>query len=171
MGSLDDSSSPEDEQSLMRRILKETKTIAAVGVSANPNRPSYMVMRYLQQRGYAVIPVNPAYAGQTLHGELVFASLADIPAERDPVQMVDIFRKSEAAGEVVDEAIAALSERGLETIWMQIGVVDHEAAARAHAVGLQVVMNQCPKMAHGRLFGELGAFGVNTGVLSSKIRR
>ncbi|MCI4664205.1 MAG: CoA-binding protein [Neomegalonema sp.] len=160
---------PTYERAALRRILTDTKTIAAVGVSANPNRPSYMVMRYLQQRGYRVIPVNPAYAGQTLHREPVYASLSEIPAGDDPVQMVDIFRKSEAAGAVVDEALTFLGERGLATVWMQIDVIDWAAAARAEAAGVSVVMDRCPKMEHGRIFGELGAFGVNTGMISSKI--
>lgn len=162
---------PPVARAVVRRILEETRTIAAVGVSAKPDRPSFMVMRYLQQRGYVVIPVNPAYAGRRLHGETVYARLEDIPRDRDPIEMVDIFRKSEAAGAVVDEAIAALQGRGLKTIWMQIGVVDHAAAARAEAAGLRVVMDRCPKMEHGRVFGELGAFGVNTGLLRSKLPR
>ncbi len=161
---------PVYERTYLRRILDETKTIAAVGVSAKSGRPSYMVMRYLQQRGFEVIPVNPAYEGQTLLGETVYARLADIPRDRDPIQMVNIFRKSEAAGAVVDEALEALLDRGLETIWMQIGVIDRRAARRAEAAGLRVVMSHCPKMEHGRIFGELGAFGVNTGVMTSRRR-
>lgn len=154
----------------LRRILDETKTLAMVGVSAKSDRPSYMVMRYMQQRGYRVIPINPAYAGAELHGETVYASLGDIPSAADPIQMVDIFRKSEAAGAVVDEALESLGARGLETIWMQIGVIDWDAAARAEAAGVTVVMDRCPKMEHGRVFGELGAFGVNTGVIGAKLR-
>lgn len=158
------------DRAFLNKILRETKTIAAVGVSAKMDRPSYMVARYLKMRGYTVLPVNPAYAGGELHGEPIYASLADIPRARDPIQMVDIFRRSDAAGAVVDEAIDALLDRGLETIWMQIGVIDEAAAARAEAAGLRVVMDRCPKMEHGKIFGELGAFGVNTGVVSAKRR-
>lgn len=155
---------------LIRDVLRETKTIAAVGVSANEARPSYFVMLYLQGRGYRVIPVNPAYAGRTLLGETVRASVADIPEEDGPIHMVDIFRRSDAAGAVVDEALDTLMGRGLRTIWMQIGVEDEAAAQRAEAAGLRVVMDRCPKQEHGRLSGELGAFGINTRVVSAKLR-
>ena len=161
---------PDYSQAQLRGILSSVKRIAAVGVSANPIRPSNYVGRYLKAKGYRVIPVNPVYDGQELFGEPVRASLADIPPSDDPVEMVDVFRRSEQAGAVVDEAIEVLGPRGLKVIWMQIGVVDEEAAARAEAAGLTVVMNRCPKIEYQRLFDELRIGGFNTGVISSKLR-
>lgn len=123
----------------IRALLEETKTIALVGASANPARDSHEVMAFLQRQGYRVIPVNPGLAGQQLLGETVAARLAEVEGQID---MVDIFRNSDAAGGVVDEAIAA----GAKAVWMQLGVINHEAAARAEAAGLKVVMNLCPKV-------------------------
>jgi hypothetical protein len=154
--------------SFLRTILTRTRTVATVGVSENPIRPSHYVARYMSLKGYRVLPVNPRSAGKELFGETVVGSLAENPAEADPVQMVDIFRRSEEAGRVVDEAIETLLPRGLETIWMQIGVIDEAAAQRAEAKGLTVVMNLCPKMEHQRLFGELRRGGINTGIISSR---
>ena len=150
----------------LRRILKASKCIAVVGVSPNPVRPSYFVARYLQQKNYRVIPVNPGHAGSELLGEMTYASLADIPKDLS-VDMVDIFRRSEAVPGIVDEALAHLP--GLRTVWMQMGVENAEAAAVAAAKGLDVVQNLCPKMEHQRLFGELRKAGFNTGVNSSKL--
>lgn len=154
----------------LRAVLERTKTIATVGVSLNEVRPSFYVARYLKLKGYKVIPVNPRYAGETAFGETVIASLAEIPREYDPIDMVDIFRRSSEAGAVVDEAIEVLLPRGLKTIWMQIGVIDHAAAARAEAKGLTVIMNRCPKIEYQRLWGELSWGGFNSGVLSSRLR-
>ncbi len=154
---------------LLRDILKRTRTIACVGVSMNPIRPSAYVARYLCLKGYRVIPVNPVHAGKTLHGETVVADLASIPASVGTVQMVDVFRRSEEAGHVVDQALEALLDRGLETIWLQIGVIDEAAAARAEAKGVTVIMNRCPKSEYQRLHGELRMGGFNTGVISSRL--
>ncbi|HMO07613.1 MAG TPA: CoA-binding protein [Paracoccaceae bacterium] len=150
----------------LRAILARTKVIALVGASANPLRPSYFVGRYLAARGYRVIPVNPGLAGQALFGETVRARLSDIPPG-DAVDMVDIFRRSEEAGRVADEARAALP--ALSCIWMQTGVRDPAAAARARTAGVDVVMNRCTKMEHQRLFDELRRAGINTGILSSRL--
>jgi predicted CoA-binding protein len=123
----------------IRAILASAHTIAVVGFSANASRPSHDVARFLQHRGYRIVPVNPGLAGQTHLGETVYARLADIPFA---VDLVDIFRRSEEAGAVVDEAIAI----GARIVWMQLGVRDDEAALRAQAAGLKVVMNRCPKI-------------------------
>ena len=149
---------------LLRQILTETKVIAVVGVSMNPVRPSYYVARYLGLKGFRVIPVNPGHAGETLFGETVRADLSAIP---EPVDMVDIFRRSDAVPGIVDEALAHLPH--LRTIWMQIGVQHAGAAAKAEAHGLRVVQNLCPKIEYQRLFGELRMGGFNTGIISSKL--
>lgn len=125
-------------------LLREVRTIALVGASAKPQRPSHEVMEFLQNRGYRVIPVNPGLAGKMLLGETVRENLAAIP---EPVDMVDIFRRSEAVAPVVDQAIAI----GAKTVWMQLGVRDEAAAAKARAAGLTVVMNRCPKIEIARL--------------------
>jgi len=148
----------------LRAILERTRTIALVGVSANPVRPSHFVARYLGLKGYRVIPVNPGLAGQELLGETVHASLSDVP---DEVEMVDIFRRSEAVPPIVEEALARWPD--LQTIWMQIGVVHDEAAARAETRGVDVIMDRCPKMEYQRLCGELSRGGINTGRISSKL--
>jgi predicted CoA-binding protein len=155
---------------LLRRVLTRTRTrtIACVGVSRSEIRPSFYVARYLRLKGFRVLPVNPAYAGETLLGETVVPSLAAIPADVGPVQMVDIFRRSDQVGPVVDDALAHLLHRGLETIWMQIGVIAPEAAARAEAAGLTVIMDRCPKIEYQRLFGELRMGGFATGIISSR---
>lgn len=136
---------------IIRDVLETTRTIAVVGISANPGRPSHGVARFLQRSGYRIVPVNPGLAGQTLLGEEVFASLGAIPDALGPIEMVDIFRRSEAVGPVVDDALAHLKDRGLRTIWMQLGVIAPDAAARAEAAGLTVIMDRCPAIEHPRL--------------------
>ncbi len=147
----------------IREALAAVKTIAIVGASANWNRPSYFVMKYMQQKGYRVIPVNPGAAGQEILGETVVSSLSEIDLA---VDMVDIFRASHAAGAFADEAATI----GAKVVWMQLGVRDDAAAARAEAAGLTVVMDRCPKIEFSRLFGELGWHGFNSRVISSKRR-
>jgi len=146
-------------------ILRNVRNIAMVGASAGTNRPSYFVMKYLLTKGYRVIPVNPTLAGQELLGATVHASLADVPA---PVDMVDIFRNSEAALEITREAIALKDKLGIRVVWMQLSVRNDEAAARAEARRVKVVMNRCPKIEFGRLSGEIGWAGVNSRTISSK---
>jgi uncharacterized protein len=145
----------------LRRIFRECRTVAMVGASPKWVRPSHFVFRYLQQKGFRVIPVNPACAGETILGERVFARLAEV---KDQVDLVDVFRNSEAAGPIADEAVAI----GARVLWMQLGVRNDAAAARARAAGLEVVMERCLKIEYGRLSGELGWCGVNTGVISSR---
>ena len=148
----------------LRGILDRVKTIAMVGASEHWNRPSYFVMKYLQDKGYRVIPVNPRASAPEILGEKVYKSFAEIPG---PIDMVDIFRRSEEAGPIVDEAI----KKGATVVWMQIGVRNDAAANKAEQAGLSVVMNRCPKIEHARLHGELGWSGVNTGIISSKRRQ
>jgi predicted CoA-binding protein len=148
----------------LKSILSQVKTVAVVGVSSNPVRPSYFVARYLTLKGYTVIPVNPGLEGQVLFGQDVKASLSDIEG---PVDMVDIFRRSDAVPPIVDEALNTFPD--LKAIWMQIGVEHVEAAQKAEARGVAVVQNKCPKIEYQRLFGELRFGGFNTGIISSKL--
>ncbi len=150
---------------LLRGILRRCRSFAMVGTSANWTRPSYFAMKYLQDKGYRILPVNPKAAGGEILGQTVYASLADVPG---PFRMVDIFRGAEAAATVTDEAIELAAEKGIEVVWMQLGVRNDEAAARAEAAGLTVVMNRCPKIEYGRLTGELSWGGVNSKIISSK---
>jgi predicted CoA-binding protein len=142
-------------------ILSTYRTIAMVGASPNPSRPSYFAMKYLQGKGFRVIPVNPGQAGKEILGERVYASLGEIG---EKVDIVDIFRNSEAALPIAREAIKI----GASVVWMQLGVRNDEAAREAEAAGLKVVMNRCPKIEYGRLSGELGWAGVNSRILSSR---
>ena len=144
-------------------ILREVRTIAMVGASANPVRPSFLVLKYLTDKGYEVYPINPGLAGKDILGRPVFSRLTDVPVA---VDMVDIFRNSEAAGGVVDEALAL--DPLPKAIWMQLTVRNDAAAARAEARGVRVVMNRCPKIEYGKLSGEWAWVGGNSGVLSSR---
>src|SRR4051812_2325322 len=145
----------------LRAILQRVKTIAMVGASSNWNRPSYFVMKYLQGKGYRVIPVNPGIAGQVLLGEKVYASLRDIP---EPIDMVDVFRPARDAPGIVEDAVAI----GAKVVWMQLGIRNDEAAAVADRAGIEVVMNRCPKIEFGRLGGELSWSGVNSGIIRNR---
>ena len=146
----------------LRRILLETRVIASVGLSANWYRPSYFAAKYLQEHGYRIIPVNPNY--QEILGEKCYASLLDIPERVDVVQL---FQRAERVPPFVEEAIKI----GAKVVWMQLGVVNEEAAARAREAGLEVVMDRCMKIEHARLFGGLNFIGVNTRVISSKRKK
>ncbi len=148
-----------DDINTLRRILKTNRTIAIVGLSANWWRPSYFVAKYLQEHGYRVIPVNPAY--QEVLGEKCYANLKDVP---EKIDMVDCFRKAEEIPALTQEAIAI----GAKCLWMQLGVVNEAAAIAARNAGLDVVMDRCVKIEHGRLFGGLNFAGVNTRVISAK---
>lgn len=150
--------------SYLREILSAARTIAMVGSSDNWVRPSYFAMKYLQSKGYRVIPVNPKAAGREILGEKAYAGLRDVPHRID---MVDVFRNSEAAGPITDEAI----EIGAPVVWMQLGVRNDDAAARAEAAGLKVVMDRCPKIEYGRLNAELSWSGINSRVITAKRAR
>lgn len=149
--------------SYIRGILNTVKTIAMVGASAKENRPSYFAFKYLLERGYRMIPVNPGQAGHTMLGQMIYPRLADIP---EPIDMVDIFRASQYAPAIVQEALE-LKQRP-QVIWMQLGIRNDEAAALAEANGMKVVMNRCPKIEYGRLSSEIAWMGVNTRTLSSR---
>jgi predicted CoA-binding protein len=148
----------------IRDVLSRTRTVAMVGASPNWNRPSYFVMKYLQLKGFRVIPVNPRAEGETILGEMTYGSLDQVP---DAVDMVDVFRSGKEAMAITQQAI----EKGAKVVWMQIGVRNDEAARLAEDAGLSVVMNRCPKIEYSRLYGELSWGGFNSGVISSKRRR
>ena len=151
------------DDAYIRSILEDVSTIAIVGASANAARPSYFVMKYLAERGYRVFPVNPGQAGKQVAGLTFSGTLKDIS---EPIDMVDVFRAPEHVPAVLDEVLA-LSPLP-KVIWMQLGVRNDEAAARAEAAGLKVVMNRCPKIEYGRLSGEIGWTGVNSRTLSAR---
>jgi predicted CoA-binding protein len=144
-------------------ILRDVKTVAIVGASANDVRPSFFVTKYLIDKGYAVFPINPGNAGKEILGRMTYARLADVP---EPIDMVDVFRASAAVPAIVDEVLRL--SPWPKVIWMQLTVRHDEAAARAEVAGIRVVMNRCPKIEYGRLSGEIGWTGVSSGVISSK---
>lgn len=150
-----------DDLASLRRLLKTCRTIAVVGLSAQWHRPSYFAAKYMQEHGYRIVPVNPAYAGSSVLGEPCYARLEDIP---HPVDMVDVFRRTEDVGPIAASAIAI----GATCLWQQLGVLNHEADAQAEAAGLASVMDRCVKIEHARLFGGLNWAGVNTGVISAR---
>ena len=149
--------------SYIRGILRDVKTIAIVGASANDVRPSFFVLKYLIEKGYEVYPINPGMAGKSALGRLFYASLDDIPVALD---MVDVFRGGDAVPGIVDEALALSPQP--KVIWMQLGVRNDEAALKVEDLGIKVVMNRCPKMEYGKHSGEWQWIGGNTGLISSK---
>jgi predicted CoA-binding protein len=153
------------DDDLIRKVLAETRTVAMAGASPNWVRPSNFVIKYLNGKGYQVHPINPGHAGKEIWGRMTYASLAEVPA---PIDMLDVFRNAEAAGQLIDEAIALKDEKQLKYVWLQLGVINHDAAKRAEDAGLTVIMDRCPKIEYGRLFGELSWSGVNSGIISSK---
>jgi len=156
---------PSYPDDLIKSVLRSTKVIAMVGASGNEMRPSYFAMMYLLAKGYIIHPVNPGLAGKAILGQRVYASLNDVPA---PVDLVDIFRASEAAPGVVKEALEEKDRLGIKTIWMQLGVINEEAAEVARAAGLTVIMDRCPKIEYGRLSGEIGWMGVNRKLIDNR---
>ncbi len=156
---------PDYPDSQIARILRSVKTIAMVGASPNEARPSYFAMKYLLDKGFKIIPVNPGQAGKDILGQKVYAGVNDLPP---PVDMVDIFRNSDAAGPITDEVIANKDRLGVRILWMQLGVINEAAAKRAEAAGLTVIMNRCPKIEYGRLSGEIGWYGVNRRTIDNR---
>lgn len=156
------------DDDMLRGVLASVRTIAMVGVSPKWNRPSFFAMKYLQGKGYKVIPVNPRVTGEEILGEHVYASLDEVPGRID---MVDIFRRSEDVGPIVDEALALAEDKGITVIWMQLGVRNEAAAETAESAGLRVVMDRCAKIEFGRLNTELSWGGFNSRVISSRRRR
>lgn len=150
-----------DDISTLRRVLHECRRVAIVGLSAEWHRPSFFVAKYLLQHGYQVFPVNPRYAGSAILGQPCVASLADLPV---PVDMVDVFRRTEDVLPIAQQAVAM----GARCLWQQIGVLNHEAEQLARQAGMDSVMDRCVKIEHARLFGGLNWVGVNTGVISAR---
>ncbi|MBJ3778297.1 CoA-binding protein [Acuticoccus mangrovi] len=151
------------DDDLIEEILSSVRTIAMVGASANTTRPSSFVLRYLTEKGFTVFPINPGHAGGTIGGRPVFARLADVP---EPIDMVDVFRASDAVPGVIEEALAL--DPLPKVIWLQLGIRNDEAAARAEAKGITVIQNRCPKIEYGRLSGEIGWAGVNSRRISAR---
>ncbi|HUO92860.1 MAG TPA: CoA-binding protein [Rhizomicrobium sp.] len=156
---------PHYSDELIKSILRSVKTIAMVGASGNAMRPSYFAMKYLLDKGFIVHPVNPGLAGKEILGQKVYASLKEVPG---PVDMVDIFRNSDAAPAIVDEALREKDRLELKVVWMQLGVINEAAAQKARDAGLTVVMDRCPKIEYGRLSGEIGWMGVNRRVIDNR---
>jgi predicted CoA-binding protein len=150
---------------LIKSILRSVKTIAMVGASGNDIRPSYFAMMYLLNKGYKIIPVNPGLAGKEILGQKVYASLKDVPA---PVDMVDIFREAKYAPDIARETIAEKDRLGVKVLWMQLGVISEEAREIGESAGLTVIMDRCPKIEHGRFSGELGWMGINRKLIDNR---
>jgi predicted CoA-binding protein len=156
---------PAYPDTLIKSILRSVKTIAMVGASGNDIRPSYFAMMYLLNKGYKIVPVNPGLAGKEILGQKVYASLRDVPA---PVDMVDIFRESKFAPDIVREALAEKERLGFTVIWMQLGVISEEAERLAKEAGLTVIMDRCPKIEHGRFSGEIAWMGINRRLIDNR---
>jgi len=156
---------PSYSDDLIKSVLRATKIIAMVGASGNEMRPSYFAMMYLLAKGYVIHPINPGLAGKEILGQRVYASLKEVPA---PVDMIDIFRAPEAAPGIVKEALEEKDRLGIKTIWMQLGVINEEAAQMARAARLTVIMDRCPKIEYGRFSGEIGWMGVNRQVIDNR---
>lgn len=149
----------------IKTILRTVKTIAMVGASGNDIRPSYFAMMYLLNKGYKVIPINPGAAGKTILGQTAYASLKDVPA---PVDMVDIFREAKYAPDIAREVVAEKDRLGVKVLWMQLGVISEEAERIGKEAGLTVIMDRCPKIEHGRFSGEMGWLGINRKVIDNR---
>jgi predicted CoA-binding protein len=156
---------PTYPDTVIKNILRTSKTIAMVGASGNEMRPSYFAMMYLLAKGYVVHPINPGMVGKKVLGQTVYGSLKDVPA---PVDVVDVFRSADAAPEIVHEAIAQKHRLGIKVIWMQLGVISPEAEKLAQDAGFTVIMDRCPKIEHGRFSGEIGWMGINRKVIDNR---
>jgi predicted CoA-binding protein len=156
---------PQYPDTLIKQILRSVKTIAMVGASGNDIRPSYFAMMYLLNKGYKVVPVNPGMVGKEILGQTVYATLADVPA---PVDMVDVFREAKYAPDIAREAVAEKDRLSVKVFWMQLGVISIEAEKIAADAGLTVIMNRCPKIEHGRFSGEMGWLGINRRVIDNR---
>ncbi len=156
---------PTYSDDLIRKILRTSKVIAMVGASGNEMRPSYFAMKYLLDKGYIIHPINPGMAGKEILGRKVYASLKEVPA---PVDIVDIFRAAEFAPAIVAEALQERERLGFKVVWMQLGIINEEAAKMAEDAGLTVIMDRCPKIEYGRFSGEIGWVGVNRKVIDNR---
>lgn len=150
----------------LRNVLSTVRTSAMVGASGDWKRPSFFAMKYLQRRGYRMIPVNPGRAGTEILGETVYATLADVPGNID---MVDVFRANDAVPGLAEETIALVAEKQIKVFWLQLGIRDDAAARMLEEAGVQVIMDRCPKIEFARLAGELSWAGVNSGIVTSKV--
>lgn len=156
---------PSYSDDLIKSILRNNRFIAMIGASGNEMRPSYFAMKYLLDKGFRVRPVNPGLAGKTILNQEVYGALKDVPG---PIEIVDIFRAAEFAPKIVEEAIAEKDRLGIKVIWMQLGVINEEAAKTAEAAGFTVIMDRCPKIEYGRLSGEIGWMGINRKVIDNR---
>lgn len=156
---------PDYPDSLIKSVLQSNKVIAMIGASANQQRASFFVLGYLLDHGYQVHPINPGLAGQEIRGRKVYATLKDVPA---PVDMVDVFRAADAVPGIVEEVLAEKDRLGIKTLWLQLGIVHEEAAKKAEEAGLAVIMDRCPKIEYGRFSGEIGWMGVNRRLIDNR---